>query len=63
VEEHRDKLLAIRRGDIAWDDVNAWRLELHECFNQAYERTKLSEIPDYQRVNDFLVRARRSMVR
>jgi len=34
VEEHRDKLLAIRRGGIAWDEVNAWRLELHKCFNQ-----------------------------
>ena len=63
VEEHRDKLLAIRRGHIAWDEVNAWRLELHKCFNQAYERTKLPATPDYQRVNDFLVCARRSVVR
>jgi predicted nucleotidyltransferase len=63
VEEHREKLLAIRRGDIAWDEVNAWRLELHKCFNQAYERTKLPATPDYQRVNDLLVRARRSIVR
>jgi len=62
VEEHRDKLLAIRGGDIAWDEVNAWRLELHKCFNQAYEGTKLPATPDYQRVNDFLVRARRSVV-
>lgn len=63
VGEHRQKLLAIRGGEIAWDDVNAWRLELHECFNQAYEATKLPATPDYQRVNDFLVQARRSMVR
>jgi hypothetical protein len=63
VEEHRDKLLAIRRGDIAWDEVNAWRLELHKSFNDAYEGTRLPEVPNYQRVNDFLVRARRSMVR
>jgi hypothetical protein len=62
VEEHREKLLAIRRGEIAWDDVNAWRLELHQRFNQAYQTTKLPATPDYQRVNDFLVQARKSMV-
>jgi hypothetical protein len=63
VQEHRDKLLAIRRGDVSWDEVNAWRMELHKRFNQAYERTKLPATPDYQRVNDFLARARRGMVR
>jgi predicted nucleotidyltransferase len=63
VEENREKLLAIRRGEISWDEVNAWRLELHKAFNQAYETTKLPANPDYQRINDFLVRARGSMVR
>ena len=63
VEEHRDKLLAIRRGEVPWDDVNTWRLELHQCLNQAYESTELPETPDYERVNNFLVRARRSMAR
>lgn len=63
VEEHRQKLLAIRRGEVAWNDVNAWRLELHQRFNQAYEMTKLPPTPDYQRVNELLTQARRSMVR
>lgn len=27
VEAHRDRLLAIRRGEVPWEDVDAWRLE------------------------------------
>jgi hypothetical protein len=60
--EHRDRLLAIRRGEIAWDDVNAWRLSLHQEFDAAYSRTTLPERPDYDAANRFLIRARRSAV-
>src|SRR5262249_52025226 len=35
VEEHRDRLLAIRRGEVPWDDVENWRLRLHQEFNAA----------------------------
>ena len=59
---HRDRLLAIKRGDVPWDEVEAWRLDLHRQFDAAAEATKLPERPDYERANDFLVRARRSMV-
>jgi predicted nucleotidyltransferase len=62
LEEHRDRLLAIRRGEVAWDEVNAWRLALHQEFDRAYARTKLPERPDYEAANHFLIRARRSMV-
>ena len=62
VEAHRDRLLAIRRGEVAWTDVNAWRLELHRRFDQAFAETRLPERPDYARANAFLIRARRSMV-
>ena len=62
VEEHRDRLLAIRRGEMEWDEVDRWRRALHEAFDRAYARTRLPERPDYARVNAFLVRARRSMV-
>jgi predicted nucleotidyltransferase len=61
VEQHREKLLAIRRGEIPWEEVNVWRLELHKGFEDAYATTSLPEAPDYERVNDFLVRARKSM--
>ncbi len=59
VEEHRDRLLAIRRGEVAWDEVENWRLTLHREFNAAFETTKLPERPDYERANAFLVSARR----
>jgi predicted nucleotidyltransferase len=59
VGEHRDQLLAIRRGDVAWGDVEQWRKHLHAEFNSAYEQTSLPQRPDYERVNDFLVMARR----
>lgn len=59
VEEHRERLLAIRRGEIAWDEVESWRLALHREFDAAFEATKLPERPDYERANAFLVSARR----
>jgi uncharacterized protein len=60
VDEQRDRLLSIRRGEVAWDEVNAWRLRLHAEFDAAYASTTLPERPDYAAVNDFLIRARRS---
>jgi predicted nucleotidyltransferase len=59
VDAHRDRLLAIRRGEVPWDEVENWRLRLHKEFNAAFETTKLPERPDYERANAFLVRARR----
>ena len=59
VDGHRDRLLAIRRGEAPWDDVENWRLGLHKEFNTAFETTKLPERPDYERANVFLIRARR----
>jgi hypothetical protein len=63
VEAHSDQLLSIRRGELDWESVNVWRLKLHEEFEDAYAETVLPEIPDYQAVNDFLLRARRSMTK
>jgi predicted nucleotidyltransferase len=62
VAEHRDRLLAIRRGETPWDEVNSWRLDLHKDFEAAFKATDLPDRPDYDRANDYLVRARRSMV-
>lgn len=62
VEEYREQLLAIRRGELTWEAVNEWRLELHKAFDAAYEKTNLPERPDYEVANAFLVRARRSVV-
>lgn len=63
VGEHRERLLAIKRGEVEWKELNDWRLRLHREFDEAYERTRLPERPDYERVNDFLVRTRFEMCR
>ncbi|MCE5200772.1 MAG: nucleotidyltransferase domain-containing protein [Armatimonadota bacterium] len=59
VEEHRDRLLAIRRGEVPWEEIDAWRLELHKEFDAAYEKTSLPERPDYAGANEFLIKARK----
>jgi hypothetical protein len=62
VTEHRERLLAIKRGELPWAEANAWRLELHQQFDAAYAATALPERPDSAAANDFLIRARRLMV-
>lgn len=62
VEQHRDRLLVIRRGELSWEEVDAWRLELHRAFDAAFAETTLPDRPDVERVNAFLLKARRSMV-
>jgi hypothetical protein len=59
VEEHRDRLLAIRRGEVPWEEVENWRLRLHRELDDALASTSLPEHPDYRRANDFLISARR----
>ena len=61
VEAHRDCLLAVKRGEVPWPEVNAWRKELHRDFKCALAETKLPERPDYEAANRFLVKARRQM--
>jgi len=62
VAEQRDRLLAIKRGELPWEEVNSWRLTLHRQFDTAFAATRLPARPDYERVNAFLLRARRSMI-
>lgn len=60
VGEDRDRLLAVRRGEVGWAEVEAWRLALHADLDDALEHTPLPAVPDTARVNDWLysVRAR-----
>jgi len=62
MDEHRDHLLAIRRGEVLWQEVDSWRLGLHREFDVAFAMTKLPERPDYERVNSFLIKARRESI-
>jgi uncharacterized protein len=58
-DSYRDRLLAIRRGEIPWEQVENWRLALHRELDDALRGTQLPDHPDYDRANDFLIRARR----
>lgn len=60
VELHRDRLLAVKRGEMPWKDVDAWRLSLHRDFERAIQETELPERPDYESANQFLIQARRT---
>ncbi|NER36112.1 MAG: nucleotidyltransferase domain-containing protein [Oscillatoria sp. SIO1A7] len=62
VEQYREQLLAIRRGDMPWSEVNQWRLRLHADFDRTFANTRLPERPDYAKANAFLIKARREMV-
>jgi|SRR6266568_5942701 len=36
VGQHRERLLAIRRGELSWQEVNSWRKDLHREFDAAW---------------------------
>ena len=62
VAEYRSDLLAIRRGELTWREVDRWRKQLHKEFDAAWQTTQLPQHPDFDRVDRFLLRARQSMV-
>ena len=61
VEAHRERLLAVKRGELPWAEVDVWRKELHHDFERTLAETKLPERPDYEAANRFLIKARREM--
>jgi hypothetical protein len=61
VGEHRPRLLSIKRGEVPFEQCEAWRRELHKRFDVAVEKSPLPERPDYAAANDWLIRARRHM--
>ncbi|MFD3938977.1 DNA polymerase beta superfamily protein [Streptomyces sp. NPDC058611] len=56
----RDRLLAVRRGELTWDETDAWMARLVEETAAALAGTPLPEAPDQARVEDFLLRTRRA---
>ncbi len=62
LDAHREQLRAIRAGEWSWEDVNAWRLDLHREMERAYENSRLPDHPDYAAANDFLIDARRMVL-
>ncbi len=62
VEANRQTLLSIKRGETDWRAVNELRLNLHKEFERAFAETSLPERPNYEKANEFLIKARRSSV-
>jgi len=59
VGPHRERLLAVKRGELPWDEVEQWRLGLHADLDDALRRTVLPATPDVARVDDWLRSVRR----
>jgi predicted nucleotidyltransferase len=55
----RERLLSVKRGEIALDELERWRVELHAQFDEAFAHTSLPDRPDYARANELLLAARR----
>ena len=62
VDDHREELLTIKRGEMPWEETEKWRLGLHADFDKALAETKLPERPDYEMANEFLIKARRAAI-
>jgi predicted nucleotidyltransferase len=60
VSAHRDDLLAVRRGEVAWDAVAGRADALRADLYAALARTVLPAEPDRSTVDDFLVDVRRA---
>ncbi len=58
--EHRDRLLAVKRGERTWPEVRSWMRALMDEADAAAARTPLPADPDRPRVEDFLIRVRRA---
>ncbi|MEU4195107.1 nucleotidyltransferase domain-containing protein [Kribbella sp. NPDC026611] len=63
VGPHRDRLLAVKRGDLPWDEVERWRLSLHEELDKALQQTILPATPDVTKVDRWLREVRRRSLR
>jgi uncharacterized protein len=62
IDHHRSALLNIKYQQTSWEDVNAWRLQLHDEFDRTFSQTQLPDRPDYGQANAFLLNARRTMI-
>ncbi|MFD0271340.1 DNA polymerase beta superfamily protein [Streptomyces sp. NPDC127106] len=57
---HRDRLLALRHGELTWQEVESWMTRLTEESEAALTTTPLPESPDHAAIESFLTRARRA---
>ncbi|MCT9093165.1 nucleotidyltransferase domain-containing protein [Streptomyces sp. ASQP_92] len=55
----RDRLLAVRRGEVSWPEVESWMIRLTAEADEAAATSPLPPEPDRARVAEFLFRVRR----
>lgn len=60
VGDQREPLLAVKRGERSWPEVEAWMTRLAEEAERAALTSPLPAEPDRRRVEDFLVGVRRA---
>lgn len=60
VGDERERLLAVKRGEVPWPEVESWMALLTEEADKASTTSPLPATPDHARVQDFLIRARRA---
>ncbi|MCT7355365.1 nucleotidyltransferase domain-containing protein [Streptomyces sp. 15-116A] len=60
VGERRESLLAVKRGEVPWPEVESLMTRLESEAEEAASRSPLPAEPDRRRVEDFLIRARRA---
>ncbi|MEU6876564.1 nucleotidyltransferase domain-containing protein [Streptomyces sp. NPDC046712] len=63
VGDERERLLAVKRGEVPWPEVESWMTRLTEEADSAATGSPLPSAPDHRRVEDFLIRARRTSAR
>lgn len=60
VGDHREPLLAVKRGELSWPEVESWMNRLAAAADEAAPRSPLPAGPDRPRIEDFLFRTRRA---
>jgi predicted nucleotidyltransferase len=59
----RDRLLAVKRGDLSWPEVTAWAADLQADLATAAHETRLPPEPDRAKIDQLLFRVREKGVR
>ncbi|HEY9367912.1 nucleotidyltransferase domain-containing protein [Streptomyces sp.] len=57
---NRDRLLAVKRGEVPWPEIESWMTRLHDESDTAAAHSPLPESPDAARIETFLAHARRA---
>ncbi|TCO47105.1 hypothetical protein EV646_106345 [Kribbella antiqua] len=62
VGPHRERLLAVKYGELSWPQVEQWRLGLHEELDNALRQTVLPATPDVAKVGSWLRSVRKRSI-